>query len=80
MVEPELVGLPGRPEHGTPRVGSGSLSMQPVSCTPRTQADVAYVIPPDKGVNFFLQNLVHEALWILHSPYEYSTQHLHESE
>ena len=33
-VEPELVGLPGKAYHGMPREGSGSLSMQPVGCTP----------------------------------------------
>ena len=34
MVEPELVGLRGRPLHGTPRECSGSLSMLPVGYTP----------------------------------------------
>ena len=32
-IEPELVGLQGRPYLGTPREGSGSLSRQPVECT-----------------------------------------------
>ena len=38
-VEPELVGLPGKAKHGTPREGSGSLSMQPVGCTPWCSTD-----------------------------------------
>ena len=38
-VTPELVGLPGKAKHGTPREGSGSLSMQPVGCTPWCSTD-----------------------------------------
>ena len=38
-VEPELVGLPGRPDHRTPREGSGSLSMHPVGYTPSCSMD-----------------------------------------
>ena len=38
-VEPELVGLPGKTYHGTPREGFGSSSMQPVGCTPWCSTD-----------------------------------------
>ena len=38
-VESELAAFPGRPQHGTPREGSGLLSMQPVGFTPRCSTE-----------------------------------------
>ena len=34
-----MVGLPGKASHGTTREGSGSLSMQPIGCTPWCSTD-----------------------------------------
>ena len=38
-VEPELMGLSGRTQHGKPRLVSGSLSIQPVGSTPWCSTD-----------------------------------------
>ena len=39
-----MVGIPGKALHGTPREGSGSLSMQPVGCTPWCSTDALLIV------------------------------------
>ena len=39
-----MVGLPEKAYHGTPREGSGSLSMQPVGCTPWCSTDARMLL------------------------------------